>query len=255
MSKHSKPTGPRILAYDIERVPALAYTWGLYDQRIGINQVVLPGETVSWAARWVGDPKSKVVFRSTFHHGKERMLSDLWDLWDQADALMGWNSTGFDRKHVQTEFLLAGLNPPTPSKEIDLMRAVKRQFKFLSNKLDWVSGELGVGKKIAHEGFGLWSKVMAGDERAWTRFQRYNEQDVHLLLDLYAKLLPWLPSNLNANLYGADGCPRCGQSGTLQSRGTRRTTVATYPRYWCAACGGWSTGTRRIDGVTTRAEN
>ena len=77
----------RQVGEQLERVPALAYTWGLYDQRIGINQVVLPGETVSWAARWVGDPKSKVVFRSTFHHGKERMLSDLWDLWDQADAL------------------------------------------------------------------------------------------------------------------------------------------------------------------------
>src|SRR5690606_42148020 len=75
----------RILAWDIERVPAAGYHWGLYDQNIGIGQLIEHGEMVSFAARWVGEPKKNAVFYSTHHNGKFEMLNALWDLHNEAD--------------------------------------------------------------------------------------------------------------------------------------------------------------------------
>lgn len=235
----------RVLAFDIERVPNLAYTWGLWDQNISLSQLVLPGETVSFAARWWGDPKSKVVFKSTFHDGKEAMLDSIWGLMDEADALMGWNSQGFDTKHLNTEFVLAGMGRPSDSVQVDLMRVAKKHFKFTSNKLDFVSKALGVGEKLTHEGFPMWLGVMANDPKAWAKFKRYNEIDVHLLIDLLERMLPWVDSLPNASLFGGEGCNFCGSSN-LQKRGTRVTGLTEYHRYYCNDCGGWTPGRKMI---------
>jgi uncharacterized protein YprB with RNaseH-like and TPR domain len=135
----------RVLAWDIERIPAASYHWGLWKQNIGLSQIITTGETVSFAARWIGDPKRDAVFHSTFHDGKEEMLRQLWELLDEADALVSWNGAGFDTNHVNTEFLLAGMSPPSPATEIDLLRTAKKRFQFLSNKLDYVAQQLGVG--------------------------------------------------------------------------------------------------------------
>jgi hypothetical protein len=43
-----------------------------------------------------------------------------------------------------------------------LEKVAKAHFRFLSNKLDYIVQYLGIGKKVEHEGFGLWRKVMAG---------------------------------------------------------------------------------------------
>jgi len=67
------------------------------------------------------------------------MLDDLHALMDEADVVCGWNSTTFDHKHIKREFLEAGMLPPSPTKDLDLMRVVKSQFRFPSNKLDYVA--------------------------------------------------------------------------------------------------------------------
>lgn len=243
----------RILAYDIERTPASGHVWGVWQQNIGLSQLIQPGETVSFAARWVDEPKKNIVFKSTFHDGKEEMLSALWRMLDESDAVLGYNTVGFDNKHVNTEFALRGWAPPSHSKQIDLLRVVKKQFRFISNKLDFVAQELGVGKKVAHEGFGLWLKVMEGDVKAWERFRRYNEQDANLLVDLYNRLLPWIDSHPNVNLHGGDGCPKCG-SNRLQKRGHRPTSVGLYQRLQCQACGAWSRSGKAVERVDIRAD-
>jgi hypothetical protein len=243
----------RLLAWDIERVPHLNYNWGLWDQRVGINQIVLPGETVSFAARWYGEPKKNVVFRSTHHDTKQGMLDSIWELIDEADALLSWNGKGFDTKHINTEFILAGMTPPSPIVEVDLLQTARRKFKFASNKLQFVSEQLGVGSKVKHEGFDLWLKCIAGDDAAWSRMRRYNKQDVHLLIDLYDKLLPWINSHPNRILIdGKGGCPRCGEHGKLESRGTRATLTGTYQRYRCLKCGSWSSSGKRLQGTDIR---
>lgn len=226
----------RILAWDLETGPNLAYVWGLWDQNVALNQIEDRGEVLSFAARWVGEPKSKIEFHggppgSDANHA---MVVRAWDFLNQADALVSWNGKGFDTKHMNRAFLLAGLMPPSPAKEIDLMLIARSRFRFVSNKLENVAQELGLGGKVKHSGFDLWRRCLAGDPKAWAEMRKYNEQDVHLLVDLYNRMLPWLTGHPNRNLYDpkTDGCPRCPAGPeSLVRQGFRPTMTGMYQRY------------------------
>ena len=245
----------QLLEWDIEMAPPVVHAWGLFDQNIGLTQVIEDPYMLSFAARWRG--QKKVIFKSIHHDGQEEMIRSLYDLLDEADALVSWNGAGFDTKHANREFKkVLNLGPPSPAKEVDLLRVARNRFKFLSNKLDYVAEYLGVGKKQLHEGHMLWRLVMAGDEDAWKRFKSYNIQDVNLLDGLLTELLPWIPASMmpNANLFGATGevCPRCG-SGNLQRRGSAPTLSGRYPRFQCQDCGGWLKGKTLVEGTSTTA--
>jgi DNA polymerase elongation subunit (family B) len=175
------------------------------------------------------------------------MLEGIHGLLQDADAVIHYNGTKFDMPTLNKEFLLHKLPPPPPIKQVDLLRVVKSQFRFPSNKLDYVAQRLGLGKKNSHEGHTLWIKCMNGDKKAWKTMESYNIQDVILLEKLYNKLLPWVkqPINLNLMKKNRDGfdCPTCGKSH-LMSKGFRYTTTGAYQRYQCKACGAYSTDTR-----------
>ena len=178
---------------DIETTPLQVYTWGLWDQNIGINQIIKSTEMLCFGAKWLGE--KSVNFKSVHHDGKKTMLEELHRLMDEADALVGWNSAAFDHKHINREFLENGMTPPAPTKDLDLMTIVKANFQFPSNKLDYVAQKLGVGSKVKHSGFELWIGCMNDDKKAWAEMKRYQIQDVQLLDSLYDILLPWFPGS------------------------------------------------------------
>ena len=183
----------KILLLDIETTPLQVYTWGLWDQNIGINQIIKSTEMMCFGAKWLG--QKSVTFKSVHHDGKAEMLEELHKLMDEADVLVGWNSASFDHKHINREFLENKMTPPSPVKDLDLMTVVKANFQFPSNKLDYVAQKLGVGSKVKHSGFELWIKCMAGDDKAWREMKKYQIQDVQLLDSLYDILLPWFPGS------------------------------------------------------------
>jgi uncharacterized protein YprB with RNaseH-like and TPR domain len=235
----------KILFLDLETTPMTAHTWGLWDQNISINQILDHTEVMCFGARWYG--KDKVIFKSGFHNGKKEMLEEIHKLIDEADAVVGWNSAAFDMKHLNREFLEAGMLPPSPTKDIDLMKAVKAKFKFPSNKLDYVAQKLGVGAKVKHSGFELWIQCMAGNKKAWKEMKEYQIQDVELLVDLYEKLKPWIPGHPNVSLYNdiEDGCNTCS-SINLERRGFAISSTGKYQRYQCKDCGSWMKGTKSV---------
>lgn len=234
------PSAPSIktLILDIETVPLEGYFWQLWDVNIRLNQIKEHGGVLSWAAKWLND--DKIYFSSIHHHGRENMVEAMHEMLDEADEVVGWNSNRFDIPHLNTEFLKAGLLPPSPYKKVDLLRVVKTNFKFPSNKLDYVSQALGFGQKVEHEGFPLWVKCLDGDKKAWAIMREYNEHDVILTEQHYNRLLPWITSGVNRSAYAnATVCPNCGGSH-LHSRGTTRTLQLVYQRFQCQDCGTWS---------------
>ena len=247
----AKESGIRILALDIETAPNLAYVWGLWDQNVGLNQLVNSTEMLCFGARWLGE--DEVIFRSVHHNTKEGMLETLHELLDEADAMMGWNSKGFDSKHIKREFLEAGMLPTSPYKELDLMQSVKANFRFPSNKLDYVSQRLGVGAKVKHSGFDLWLKCMAGDDAAWEEMKTYQIQDVDLLIDLYDKLQPWIGGHPNVAVItdNPDACIACGGSNVVLN-GVAHTPTGSFQKFQCADCGKWMRGSKRIATGTYR---
>lgn len=181
----------RLLVIDIETMANLAWVWGVYDQTIHPVQIVQHKRTISFAAKWVGEPK--VIFRSEHEHGRSYMIRHAWDLLDEADAVIGYNSKRFDTKHLNTEFKLEGLGPPSHYQHIDLLTVGRREFAFSSNKLESVADRLGIGKKREHEGFALWLKCEAGDKDAWARMEDYNRTDTLLTEKLFNEFRDWIP--------------------------------------------------------------
>lgn len=224
----------KLLALDIETSYIVAGVWGLFKQNVAINQILDPGGMICWAAKWVG--KKEVVFR---RKGEKGFLTDLQKLLNEADAVLSYNGQRFDIKKINREFLLAGLPPPAPTKHIDLLKTVKAKFYFCSNKLQNIAGELGIGAKVKHEGFELWTKCLQGDKSAWGRMKKYNVQDVLLLEKLYKKVQGWIGGHPSYSLAAeARICTNCGSS-KVQSRGYQLTKVGRYKRAQCQTCGHW----------------
>jgi len=234
---------PRTLIIDIETAPNVVYTWGLREQNVALNQIVEPGRTICWAAKWYADPE--VIFRSEHHDGRDDMIAEAWRLIDAADIVVGYNHRAFDLKHLNAEFVREGYGPPAPHLDVDLLTVARRRFRFPSNKLDWVARELGVGHKVTHSGFDLWRGCLAGDTEAWATMRRYNEHDVVLTEQVYDQLRGWVPNHPPVTLwrdgYTADECRACG-AGNLEPYGYRYTATRRYPLFRCGGCGAHTTG-------------
>lgn len=236
----------RILLLDIETSPNSAYCWGLFDQNISINQLIDSSSTLCYAAKWLGE--KEVHFDSIYKSKHKTMLKGIHGLLNNADVVVSYNGNRFDLPILNKEFVLHGFNPPSPYKKLDLLRTVRSNFKFVSNKLDYISQQLGLGKKEDHEGFELWLKCMRKEKDAWKKMEKYNIQDVILLESLYNRLLPWIKNHPNRNLYSEDVvCPTCG-SHAVQKRGQAVSLSGTYQRYQCRDCGTWSQGTKSTRG-------
>lgn len=241
----------KVLFIDIETTPNVAHVWSLWNQNVGLSQLLEATEMFSFAAKWMG--AKHTFFFSTFHDGKETMVQAAWDLLNQADVVVGWNSRSFDVKHLNREFLEAGLRPPSPFKQVDLMLEVKKVFRFPSNKLQYVSTALGYEGKVQHSGHELWLACLAGDEKAWRKMRTYNKQDVVLLEPMFEQLRPWISTPVLA-LYGSadeHSCPACG-SESLTRQGYAYTKLGQFQRYVCDDCGKWSRGGTKVGSVDIR---
>lgn len=245
--KRVNETGLRILTIDIENSPNIAHVWGLFNQNISLSQLQETAQTICFAAKWYGE--KDVMFYSDFHDGHEVMVERAWELLNEADMLIGYNSKNFDAKHLNRELLTAGYAPPTPYKHIDLLTTARSQFRLASNKLDHVAQQLGLGGKVAHMGHQLWVRCMAGDPEAWELMKKYNIGDVVLTEKVYDKLRPWIKNHPHMPLYlGQDtGCPNCGCKEFHDTGSTAKASVTAYYQYRCASCGNVYRTTTRND--------
>lgn len=235
LAERLTPKAPRVWVYDIETSPNLVYTYDLYNTTIRPDQIVQPSRMLCWAGKWL-DAKA-VKFYSEHHHERTDMVEQLWLALDEADIVVTYNGRGFDNKHVMREFVTAGLGPPSPWQDVDLLKENRRLFKFASNRLGYVTETLGVDTKL-DTGTGLWRRVLEGDEKAWALFKRYNVADVRATQALLEVIAPFcrLP-HMGLWTGNTKACPSCGDT-TLTPMGKTYTKTASYPRLLCE-CGAW----------------
>ncbi len=207
--------------------------------------------TLCWAAKWAGS--NEVLFDSVHESSNKRMIKRIHKLLDEADVVVHYHGSAFDIPTLNKEFILHNLPPPSPIKQLDLLKIVKEKFRFPSNKLDYVAQRLGLGKKFEHEGHTLWVKCMNDDPIAWKQMEEYNKHDVILLERLYTKLRPWVKGHPNAALFDEGGVPRCPTCGSVHyhKRGYAYTASYKYQRYQCQDCTSWFRGSKSL---TKRSE-
>ena len=235
------PEGFKALVLDIECIPARAWVWGYRDQNIPIQMVEEEPRMICFAAKWLGAPKKTIEFHAEWGPGgRSSMLEAAHSLMCSADAVIGYNSKGFDNKWIKSETAIEGFEPISPYKDIDLYTGVKSQFRFPSYKLEYVAKRFKLGAKTQHSGWGLWRDVIDRDPSAMKLMEKYNKQDVFLTEKLHDRVVGHLAGYPNVALYsGSDGCRKCGGFDFVR-RGMVSTSASLYQTVQCKTCRSYS---------------
>lgn len=237
---------PKILVLDIETAPLRVYTWSLWDERVGVNQIDEEWSILAVCAKWVGKAP---MYRDTRKKPRDDKALLRWvhGLLDAADIVVTQNGQSFDIKKINARLIAEGFGPYSPIRQIDTKLVAKKHFAFTSNRLEWMGRHVGKEPKSTHKkfpGFELWAQCLAKNNAAWEEMKKYNIQDVKATERLYLKMRPWIAGHPNLNTYAngdALACPKCGSERVTRS-GTRVNQNGRYPRYQCQDCGGWATG-------------
>ena len=264
---------PKILIFDIETAPSLAYVWGMFKVFVQPSQLVQPGKILSYAGKWLGKddiyfdsikpdiPNSKalnVIKKSLnklldfkafdvlwnillfYSASDKRLCESLYELFDEADIVVAHNGQAFDVHTMNAYWVKHGMVPPSPYKVVDTLKIAKKNFRFPRNKLESIAKFLDIGKKTEHEGFDLWVKCMAKDKDAWDKMEEYNIQDINLLEEVYIAIRSWDKNHPNVALLYDNSDMRCTACGshTLQMLTQQAyTAVSEFESFRCQNCG------------------
>jgi DNA polymerase elongation subunit (family B) len=243
---------PKILLFDIETTPNLAYVWAKYQQ--DVLEYVEEWDILCFGYKWLGQKRVTAV--STAKNGSEEdLVRKLWELFDEADIIIGHNGDRFDIRKSNAKFLEYGLTPPSSYQTIDTLKVARKYFNFNSNRLNDLAKTMGLGEKVQTGGFELWLGCMRDEPKSWKKMIEYCKHDVELLEKIYMEMRPWMTTHPNHNLFTGEthGCPVCASAKT-QRRGFSHTRVGKRQRYQCMeeGCGAWSVGEIIRTDVITR---
>jgi hypothetical protein len=230
---------PRVGIVDIETLPMVCFSWGLFDQNISIEQIVQDSCLLSWAGKFLNEAKVSSAVLSpeqAIKRDSSSIIQSCWDFLSQCDVVIGHNYMNFDSKHINTAFLEHGL-PPLKFVIVDTLMVAKQNFKFSSNKLKFINDKLSIRDKIETGGFGLWKKCHEGDPDALKQMLEYNEGDLFSTEELFYKIRPYV-RNFNVALYNESNesiCPVCG-SNKIHDEGHYYTSAGKWASVRCEDC-------------------
>ena len=239
-----RTNGPRILFFDLETSAALVYCFGRHKQFISQDAVEIEGGKILCAGyRWGHETESKVIaYPADVSVGTDYAIcKELWDLFNEADAVVAHNAKNFDVKMLEVRCLVNGLPALPTVKVIDTLEIAKQKFRFPSNKLDSLGSYLELGRKVQHSGMDLWVRVQKGDGGALKEMIAYCKQDVDLLVEIYETLLSrGLLPGINFSVYYSDTTTRCKSCGSTHLEHTGRivtTSAGLFEEIKCNSCG------------------
>jgi hypothetical protein len=250
-SQRAKET--KILVIDIERLPGMV---PIFDQRtqgfIPVHKWTRLPSLLCFAAKWHGQAKTEFHAAWDDHAA---MVQRSWELYDEADIVVTYNGIRFDNKHLKSEWLLAGMSPPKPWKDVDLFAANRATFGFESKSLQHLCQRLGLDTKSGHYDPAMAERCMEGDAKAQRLMRRYNVGDTKITEQAYVRLRNrgWLPNHPIMGGPVEPGELACNQCGNVdvERNGWYLATVQERAAYRCKSCGGnlTSSHTRRVSNM------
>lgn len=259
--RKKKQSGPKIITLDIETAPFESYTWGLWEQNVGLEMIKLETSILSFSYKRLDEKQVHFVHAGGRGAAKVRddldLLKKLWAVLDEADLVVTQNGKAFDIKRINARLVVAGFKPYSPIKVIDTKLMAKKHFAFSSNRLAWLSEHLSTITKLKHKkfpGFELWAECLKDNKAAWREMEVYNKVDVLATEQVYLKLRGWTEGHPNVAAYSEMedlACPKCG-SKKVQKRGEAFTQSGRYHRFQCQDCGGWSRSRYTMNSVGKR---
>jgi len=217
---------PKILVYDIETTPVLAWIWRCGEQVVRHHQLhekYNQTKIICITYRWLHQKKAKALVWDNNKQCDKKILEDFGDLANEADIIIGKNNARFDDKHINFRRFIHSLPaiPDLARKSDDLERQMRKHFSMQSYALDYFSKlQFGSGKMKME--FNDWVQiVLHKNKKALRKMVTYGKKDADDTADLILQVWPYITPKYNmAAHYGELCCVNCG-SKRIRKNGTR----------------------------------
>jgi len=233
----------KILVFDIETYPFLAYSFNKWKTNINDDFIVHDWGMLCWSAKWLFSDEvmsDKMTEEELNNLDDSRISRSIWELINEAEVVIAHNGVKFDIKKVNTKFLEYEIGRPSPYQVIDTLIHVRKRFAITSNRLDYIAKNFfGIEGKLQTE-TGLWRRCMDKEYLALEFMSEYCDQDVRVLEDVYLLMRAWISPHPNLALFSvteSDGCPVCLSDEREFTSTTYNTYVNRYESYRCLNCG------------------
>lgn len=248
VSPHTRAVN--VLVYDMEVSPLLGWTYNRFKTnllKVEQEQILFSFSTLEFTVDedhsiLDGDTsKVRCWTLADFDFNEELLVKKLFECFDSADIIMGFNNKGFDTKFANRYFIKYNTGRPSPFKQIDVFKEWKKIARLSSNGLDAVNMYLDEKGKTDIKVGELWHDCIVNrDKKAYKLLESYNNQDVVLTYDLFKSILAYIDSsdvNLATLMQHPLACPRCGYVGSFEDHGYAYSQVGRYNQYQCCNCG------------------
>lgn len=234
----------RILFYDIELSPVLAWIWECSQQYVNYKQILdidVKGkkhdknDIICIGYAWNDNQPAKVLGWGYKERDSKQVIQEFDKLVAEADIIVGKNNIAFDNKYIDTLRMYHGLPNISYPKVQDIEKDIKKNFRLQSNSLDYIAKMLGFkGKKKVTMDDWL-DAIFRKNIKGYNKLLDYCKQDVEMTRAIYNKINNYTVSTK---------CQVC-QGTNLKRNGTHTNNFGElYQNYWCNDCTSYAGKTR-----------
>ena len=253
----------RVVTLDIERIPGRVRTrhrgftiegdvWDLNALKDITRRRIHADDMIEWprtiCAAWKWYDSEDVEFAAEWEvGGYDGFMRAVWDVFDQADLIIGHNADRFDARHLMGGWAEMGLPAPSPYKVIDTLKIARGTFAYESNTLDALNKRLGIDAKTDKYDSRIARAAVNGDKEAQETLSAYNRGDIIASEALFDRLRPFAKGIPHLGMWTDDAlaCPSCGHTMTATGR-TVHANVQRYEHLTCPNCGAHARGTTTL---------
>lgn len=243
INKRSSEISPaKILVFDIETSPLVAYLWSKWQNGVNDMDIIQDWSVLCFSAKWLFENKRysfKMTKKELETKDDSRIAKELWKLLDEADIVIAHNGKKFDIKKANSLFIKHKLLLPSSYQVIDTLLHARSKFGETSNTLNFLAEKLGLGSKLETPK-GMWHRVMEGNYKMLEKMSEYCDKDVDLLEEVYLEFRPYIQPHPNIGLFVSENVQSCTCCGSTKVKNTGKsyaTTVNTYDLFRCDDCG------------------
>ena len=233
-------TQRRRLFFDIETSPNIGLFFKAgYKLNISYESIIKERAIICICYKWEDDTEVRYLTWDE-NQSDKIMLQEFIKITNEADELVGHNGDKFDLAWIRTRCLFNKVEMFPTYTTIDTLKISRSKFNFNSNKLDYISKFLGLGKKIKTD-YNLWKEILLdNNKKSLEKMVKYCQNDVKILEKVFKAFRSHLEAKSHFGVvFNQDrgSCPECG-SDDLIKYGVRVTRGGARHQKWqCRTCG------------------
>jgi|DEB0MinimDraft_10_1074344.scaffolds.fasta_scaffold01596_18 DNA polymerase elongation subunit (family B) len=232
---------PKIMFFDCETSFNTVRTFYIGSKvSISHDQIIDERKVVCICWMMEGEKKVHHLQWDAKKHCDKKMMEKFIKIISEVDVAIAHNGDKYDIPVLKTRGIYHKLPPMTNIQTIDTLKLARNNFRFNSNRLDYIAKYLGFKGKKATGGLQLWHDVQDRCPNALKKMVDYCKQDVTELREIFWKLVPYcdrLPVHLGILLGGDRPCCKvCGDKHPHKINVHTTASGVKYQRYRCKTC-------------------